>query len=145
MAILIAIVVPCAVVSGCKYVRFQIPSDVASVVSSESMSPDGVWLASARSERTGGPGTASGWGAVYLKEIDDTNSDFRIVVFQANPDFLKLKMYWENASHLVITYEGLSDISLQVVRTRGVDITLRNVLCDEGKEIRHKMCPVPNP
>jgi hypothetical protein len=60
-AITLIIIAVCVSRAGCR--------DVGKTWSAEDRSPDGLWLATARSQQWGGPGTAYDATTVYLKWI----------------------------------------------------------------------------
>jgi hypothetical protein len=113
----------CAVVSGCR--------DVATVWSAEARSPDGLWLASARTEQHGGPGNAGVETIVDLKRINDSNPPQHILGFFHDPNnqspTINLTMKWVTPSHLEVTYNGRADLDFQAVKFGGVDISVRKI------------------
>jgi hypothetical protein len=106
----------------------------------ELRSPDGAWLAMARTEQYGGFGSAYIDTVVSLKKLDCTvnrGKPFDILVYPDGGPIRKvyvlsqenagggvnLEMRWLTANHLEIDYTGNIDPGLQVVRFGGVDIT----------------------
>jgi hypothetical protein len=105
----------CLLATGCE----QKP-----VWSTQVTSPDGKWVASARTTATGGFGTGDIMTSVFLTWTSGSKSSFEIMKFdKSNPD---LTITWASPSHLDITYNGNAEIWLQVVRYGKVDITLHN-------------------
>lgn len=105
-------------------------------------SPDGVWLATARTDQWGGFGSAWVETAVSLKKLDGTvhrGKPFDIlsypgggpirkpyVLSEANAGGgVKLNLKWLTPRHLEIDYHGTIDPDLQVVKFDGVEITLQ--------------------
>jgi hypothetical protein len=122
--------------SGCR--------DVPTIWKAEIPSPDGAWLASARTEQNGGFGSASIVTGVNLKRTDGTvnsGQPFKVLDFDcygsaprayvldpANAGgTINLTMKWLTPSHLEVTYDGRANIILQVVKFAGVDISLRDL------------------
>jgi hypothetical protein len=111
----------CALVFGCR--------DSAIIWSAESRSPDGHWLASARTEQFGGAGTASVETSVYLKQ--NSQPPVEILEFSNDSAFpsgvTNVDMNWVNPTHLEVTYKGHPTIDFQAVKCSGVDISLRDL------------------
>src|SRR5882672_10318713 len=70
---LLALVGFCIVEVGCQ--------DVATTWSTEARSPDGRWLASARTQQWSGPGTAYDATTVSLKQLGTSLSPTQVLVF----------------------------------------------------------------
>jgi len=105
----------CLLATGCE----QKP-----VWSTQVASPDGKWVASARTTVTGGFGTGDIMTNVFLTWNSGSKSSFEIMKFdKSNPD---LTITWASPSHLDIGYNGNAEIWLQVVRYGKVDIALHN-------------------
>lgn len=85
---------------GCK--------DGAITWSDEARSPGGRWIATARSQQWGGPGTAYDATTVYLKRVDDPQPPTQVITFSHQYSTMKLKMAWLSPTHLDVTY-GPSD------------------------------------
>jgi hypothetical protein len=106
----------CILVAGCR--------DIA-------RSPDGHWVATARTQQWGGPGTAYDATSVFLKQ--GSQPPTQILGFSHQYATMNLKMTWVTPAHLEVTY-GPSErpgdhvsVDLQVVRIAGVDISLRKL------------------
>jgi hypothetical protein len=121
MAIALIIVGVCTLLSGCQ--------DSATIWSAESPSPNGYWLASAKTEQFGGPGTAGVYTTVYLKQ--GSHSPVQILTFSnesAYPSGItSVGMNWVSASHLEVTYKGHADLQFQVVKFAGVDVSVQDL------------------
>ena len=92
-------------------------------------SPDGYWLATARSLQWGGPGNAFGATEVYLKQ--GRHDPVQILGFSHQQATMTLSMTWVGRRHLEVQY-GPSpqrgdtvSVDLQMVRLADVQITLR--------------------
>lgn len=112
--------------------------DVATTWSAEARSPDGQWLASARSQQWGGPGTAYDATTVYLKPIDDSQSATQVLVFSHQYPTMKLKLIWLNPKHLDVTY-GPSDragdhvkLDFRVAQHNGIEISVQDLSTHAG-------------
>ncbi len=108
----------------------------------ELKSPDGLWLATARTDQWGGFGSAWVETVVSLKKLDGTvyrGKPFDVlsypgggpirkayVLSEANAGGgVKLRMRWLTTKQLEISYQGTIEPDLQVVKFGGVDITLQ--------------------
>ena len=124
-AILLIIIGVCALVSGCQ--------DVATIWTAETRSPDGYWIASARTDQHGGPGTAGLYTSVYLKRANVSQAPIEVLGFSvgelaSQSGTLNLTMKWETPSHLDVTYNGhAATLYFQVVKCAGIDISTRDV------------------
>ncbi|HJS88963.1 MAG TPA: hypothetical protein VJ738_03265 [Steroidobacteraceae bacterium] len=105
-------------------------------------SPDGQWVASARTIQNGGFGSADVYTAVYLKTPESNGSPIEVLGFDCqgrvpHPYVLDnaanrggtidLAMKWITPSHLLVTYKGQPDIQFQAVRLDGIEITLQKL------------------
>jgi hypothetical protein len=133
--ILLIIVGVCLLGTGCQ--------DVATVWTAEVRSPDGFWVASARTEQHGGPGTADIDTIVYLKWTKDSNPPHEVLGFDCGgpvprPRILdnvanaggtiNLAMKWVTPSHLEVSYDGRDgSLYFQVVKIAGIDISVRDL------------------
>lgn len=110
----------CIFVPGCK-------SDVATISSKESRSPDGLWLAIARTDQHGGPGTAGVITTVTLKPVDGTKVPIEVLQLSQNSAFVDLKMNWPTSSHLEVTLTKPVSIDFLAIKCAGIDISARNL------------------
>jgi hypothetical protein len=105
--------------------------DIKTIWSAEAPSPDGHWVATARTIQHFGPGTAGVETNVYLKRTNDSNPPAEVLGFFHDPrdtsHTIDLTMKWITPSHLEVTYDGRADLSFQVVKFGGLDITVRNL------------------
>jgi hypothetical protein len=114
----------CVLVSGCQ--------DVATTWSAEARSPDGLWLATARSQQWGGPGTAFDATTVYLKRIDGSQPSMQVLGFSHQYATMDLKLKWITPTHLEVTYgpsakpQDHVDLEFQAVKCAGIDISVRD-------------------
>ena len=133
-AILVALVGICMLVPGCQ--------DVATVWEAQVRSPDGHWIASARTQQHGGPGTAGIVTTVYLEQPDNANSSVEVLGFFCDGPVsrpfrldnvanaggtIDLKMKWTNSSHLDVTYDGHASLDFQVAKVHGIEISVQNL------------------
>jgi hypothetical protein len=91
-AIALVIIGVCVLGSGCR--------DTATTWSGEASSPDGHWLATARSQQWGGPGTAYDATTVYLKWNKGSQPPTQVLVFSHQYATMNLKMEWVTPTHL---------------------------------------------
>lgn len=116
----------CVLIGGCH--------DVATTWSAETQSPDGHWVASARSQQWGGPGTAYDATSVYLKRLAGTpKSPTQVLVFSHQYATMNLRMDWVTPTHLDVRYGPSSrpgdrvTLEFQVAKIDGVDISVESL------------------
>jgi len=124
-AIILIIIAVCVLGSGCQ--------NVGTTWSAEVRSPDGLWLATARSQQWGGPGTAHDATNVYLKWIKGSQPPTQVLGFSHQYATMNLKMEWLTPTHLEVTY-GVSarsgdhvSLDFQAVKCGGIDISVRDL------------------
>jgi hypothetical protein len=124
-AILFLIVGVCVLGSGCQ--------DVATTWSAEARSPDGLWLATARSQQWGGPGTAYDATVVYLKWIQGSQPPTQVLGFSHQYATMNLKMEWLTPTHLYVTYGPSArpgdhvSLDFQAIKCGGIEISVRDL------------------
>jgi len=107
--------------------------DVATTWSAEARSPDGLWLATARSQQWGGPGTAYDATTVYLKWIRGAQPPTQVLGFSHQYATMDLRMKWITPTHLEVTYGPSAkpgdhvSLDFQAVKCGGVDISVRDL------------------
>ena len=121
--------------------------DSTTVWKAEVLSPDGSWIASARTVSGGGFGTDYLDTSVYLQQTDSSGKPFgtplEVLGFSCNntqvarPNVLDnianaggsidLTMKWVTRSHLEVTYDKHPDLYFQVVKAEGVDVSVRDL------------------
>jgi len=103
--------------------------DVATTWSAQIRSPDGHWLAAARSERWGGPGTAFDATSVFLKQ--EGQSEVEVLGFSHSDSTMTLLMKWLTPTRFDVAYAPLAGdsvtLDLQMVRMAGVEITVHRL------------------
>jgi uncharacterized protein YceK len=109
----------CALLSGC--------SNVATIWSTEVRSPDGRWLAMARTDQYSGPGNAALLTTVFLKHTKGPKSPIEVLLFTQDAKSIDLKMNWPTSSHLEVTYKQPAVIDFQAIKCGGVDISVRDL------------------
>jgi hypothetical protein len=72
--------------------------------SEEVRSPDGRWLATAKSQEWGGPGTAYDGTSVYLQWAKRPQTAVKVLSFSHNYLTMDLRLVWVNPNHLHVTY-----------------------------------------
>jgi len=107
--------------------------DVGTTWSAEARSPDGRWLATARTQQWGGPGTAYDATTVYLKQVKTSQDPAEVLLFSHQYATMNLKMEWVTPTHLHVTYgpsERRGDhVSLEfhVAKINGIDISVQEL------------------
>jgi hypothetical protein len=105
--------------------------------SAEARSPDGYWLAAARSEQWSGPGNAYVATTVELKWLRGSQDPTEILSFTHQFATMNVKMDWITPKHLHVTYgesERRGDhvsLDFQVVKISGIDISVEYLPSDK--------------
>jgi hypothetical protein len=122
---LLAIPVVCILSNSCQ--------NPVTTWSAEARSPDGYWLATARSQQWSGPGNAYDATSVYLKRTNASEDPIEILGFSHQYATMNLKMEWVTPRHLEVTY-GASinpgdqvDLYFQAVKCAGIEISVREL------------------
>jgi hypothetical protein len=133
-AISLIIIGLCVLGAGCQ--------GVPTIWEAEVRSPDGLWIASARTIQNGGFGSASIDTIVYLKWTKDSKPPQEVLRFACHgpaprPYVLDnnataggtigLAMKWVTPSHLEVTYDKHPDLYFQVVKIAGIDISVQDL------------------
>jgi hypothetical protein len=124
-AILFIIVGVFALGSGC---------GPATIWSAEARSPDGLWLASARTLENAGFGTGAYVTDVYLKRTNVSEPQQPILSFWHDPLLaspqsgatINLTMKWTTPTRLEVAYDGHADLGFQVVKYANIEISVRD-------------------
>jgi hypothetical protein len=94
-------------------------------------SPDGRWLASAKTEETSGFGTGLLETDVYMKWVKDSKDPENVLVLvhdgKSESKTLDLSLKWVTPSHLDVSYNGHARVDFQVVKLGDVDISLHDL------------------
>src|SRR5260370_10484750 len=108
----------------------------------EVRSPDGSWIAIARTVQSGGYGTASIITSVSLKQATISQPPMEVLGFSCEGPVprpyvhdnaaksggtISLTMKWLTPSHLDLTYHGHADLYFQAVKYAGIEISVRNL------------------
>jgi hypothetical protein len=101
--------------------------DVATIWSSESRSPDGRWIATARTEQYGGPGTAGVLSTVFLEQVYGRRDKIQVLQLSQDAASVELKLNWLAPTHLEITYKQPASVDFQAIKCGGIDISVRDV------------------
>ena len=122
--LLVAFVI-CMLETGC--------NDSAITWSAETGSPNGQWLATARSQQWGGPGTADDATTVFVKRINTQEPAKEVLVFSHQYATMNLKMQWVGPSHLHVAYGPSAKpgdhvkLDFQVVKFGDIEISVENL------------------
>jgi hypothetical protein len=125
-AISVVVIGVCVLLCGCR-------NNPTTTWSAEARSPDGQWLATARSQRWGGPGNAYAATTVDLKWIKGSQPPTQVLVFSHQYATMNLKMEWVTPTHLEVTYGASAEpgdrvsLDFQAVKMSGVDISVREL------------------
>jgi hypothetical protein len=124
-SIAVVIIGVCVSSSGCR--------DVPTTWSAEALSPDGRWLATARSQQWGGPGTAYDATTVSLKLNKGSQPPTQVLVFSHQYATMNLRMEWVTPTHLEVAYGESGrpgdqvSLDFQAVKCAGIDISVRHL------------------
>jgi hypothetical protein len=101
--------------------------------SAEARSPNGYWLAVARSEQWSGPGNAYDATTVYLQWLKGSQPPTQVLGFSHQHATMNLKMECVTPTHLHVKYgESASPgdhvtLDFQVVKCAGMDISVEHL------------------
>lgn len=95
--------------------------------STEAQSPDGRWVAIARTDQYSGPGNAALLTTVQLKRTKGPRDPIEVLLFMQDAKSIDLKMSWPTPSHLKVTYKQPAVIDFQAIKCSGVDISVQDV------------------
>lgn len=111
----------CVLLSGC---------GPKTIWSAEARSPDGHWVATARTDQYSGPGNAGLYTRVELRRTSGQKSPMEILLLDyqaAYPSEANVKIIWLTPSHLEMTYNTHADIDFQAIKCAGIDISVREL------------------
>ena len=98
--------------------------------SASSRSPDGTWLASARTIAQSGFGTGYIGTKVYLNWSKGSQPNVQILglsyEYEVPHGITAVEMKWLTPAHLEVSYKGHPTIVFQAIKCGGVDITVRD-------------------
>jgi hypothetical protein len=133
-AILLVIIGVCVLGSGCR------DNAHPTIWTAEVRSPDGLFLAIARTDQNGGFGSASIDTMVFLKQasqppvmvlaFDCEGPAPRAYVLDNKANAggtINLTMKWVSPSHLEVTYNGHATLGFQAVKYAGIAISVRDL------------------
>lgn len=112
--------------------------------SAEVRSPDGDWLAVARSEQWSGPGNAYDATTVCLKRPKGSQPPMQVLGFSHQYATMNLKMEWVTPTHLHVTYGESARpgdhviLDFQVVKCAGIDISVQYLSGDPTESQKSK-------
>ena len=109
----------CAALSACK--------NAVTIWSTEVRSPDGRWLAIARTDQYSGPGNAALLTTVQLRRTKGPQDPIEVLLFMQDAKSIDLKMNWPTSSHLEVTYKKPAVIDFQAIKCAGIDISVRDL------------------
>ena len=117
------VLVFCASVLGCR--------NSMTIWSSESMSPDSKWIATAKSVEHRGPGNNDLETMVALKRADNTGESTEVLGFFHDPNLvtnsIDLRMKWLDPSHLEVSYSNHPRVYYRLPRVVDVEITTQDL------------------
>jgi hypothetical protein len=134
----LAVLVVCILASHCHGAPTE---DELTIWKTEVPSPDGLWIANARTIQNGGFGSAHIDTVVYLKQSRVSQPPAAVLAFScegpaARPYVLDnanaggtidLTMKWVSPSRLQVTYDRHPDLYLQTVKYGGITISVQDL------------------
>jgi hypothetical protein len=123
----VVIVAVCGIaLSGCRWSQ--------TTWTANARSPDGLWLAEARTIENSGFGTGAILTVVSLKRTNVWEAPKEILSFWHDPYLasqsgatINLSMKWISPTHLEVTYRGHADLGFQVVKYANIAISVRDL------------------
>lgn len=107
---------------------FGCESPTQIVWSEEVPSPDGHWIASARTDQTSGPGINACGTGIYLKHISDSGEGQLVLGFANDVVMGKqvttLNLVWLNPSHLRVTFNKIPEFNVRNNNFGDIEITV---------------------
>lgn len=100
----------------------------------ECRSPDRTWIASAFTIEHGG--FANPWveTIVEIERASNSGSPQQVLGFGNGGPAMKLRMHWDNPTHLSVVYDDdPKTLYYQVVKTSGIDISVTDLLEDRSR------------
>jgi hypothetical protein len=111
----------CVLLSACR-------NNPTTIWSAEVLSPDGPWIAGARTDQYSGPGNAGLYTTVELRRTSGQKSPMEILLLdQQETGEVALKMNWLTPSHLEVEYTKHPRLDFQAVKCAGIDISVRDL------------------
>jgi hypothetical protein len=124
--------------------------DDLTVWKTEIQSPDGLWIASARTIQNGGLGSANIATVIYLKSTKNSEPPTEVLAFDCQGPVprpyvldnvanaggtINLTMKWVSPTHLEVTYEGRAgSLEFQVLKIAGIDISVRDLSSEPAND-----------
>jgi len=127
MATLFLTISACAALSACK--------NAVTIWSTEVQSPDGRWVAIARTDQYSGPGNAALLTTVHLRRTKGPQDQIEVLSFMQDAKSIDLKMNWTTPSHLEVTYKQPAVIDFQAIKCGGVDISVKDLSSDMPRRV----------
>jgi hypothetical protein len=109
----------CAAAVSCK--------NVATIWSTESPSPDGLWVATARTDQYSGPGNAAIASSVWLRRTKGRQDEINVFEAEQDTKSIGLTLNWMSPTHLQITYKEPVNIDFQAIKCGLIDISVQHV------------------
>ena|SRR5271165_1532024 len=113
----------CVLVSGCREAR------TATTWSTELRSPDGSWVAIARSEKMDSASSAGpGFTTVYLKSGNQTPVE--TLRFSHDSATIDLKMHWTAPNHLDVAFGSHAKLEFQNRKIDNIEVSSHEISTD---------------
>lgn len=115
----VALVLLCVSVLSCS-------QDRSTIWHATLRSPDGQWVAAARTYDYGGPGTATVMSIVSLTRTIGAKTSEVVLAYGEDPtDLSRPVLRWLSKRHLEVEFRSAQHLDTQVVRYEGIDISVR--------------------
>lgn len=121
VAVLVLVIGSCIQLTGCQ-------EDAATIWSADAKSPDGRWVAEARTVQYGGMGTAGVQTVVFLKRTSESSSQIQILGLSNDSAYpagaTQVKMSWLNTHRLNVSYGQNANINFQAIQCADIGLSL---------------------
>lgn len=95
------------------------------IATQSARSPDGAWLAVARTDRYSGPGNAGLFELVALIRLRGRRDTIQVLELEApGPPPIEIQLGWQSATTLRIVYTQAAAVDLQTIRAAGINIAV---------------------
>src|SRR5690348_1893918 len=99
-------------------------SSKETIWSTKVVSPDGSWIANARTDAWSGPGISTAASAVCLARSDEPRTCTDVISYMENEDNPHPQFAWASDNELVVRIPDPSKVDLQTIKFANIRITL---------------------
>lgn len=95
--------------------------------STTSVSPDGKWIASARTQMWSGPGIGTVGSSVYLVRAHESHDPTEVVDYLEGAKSPRPQIEWRSVNDLVVRVPNPANLNLQVVKFADIRISVESI------------------